>query len=125
MRQQKIKLGHCRVLSTLFNPRATSLKPENLPFPDEIDIFKSANSVPRSVVSIQFVDDGDVSEMFEDHKEVQIAEYEKYSDDDETKNEKHLELVKRAYITRFGRAVRALIFAFRLVTVSSKWQLSL
>ena len=82
---------------------------ERLPFPGEIDIIRSANSVPQPVVSIQFVDDGDVSEMFEDHKEVQIDEYETDSDDDETENEEHLELLKRACITRSGRAVRAFV----------------
>ena len=56
---------------------------------------------------MQFVDD--VSEMFEDHREVQIDEYETDSDDDETENEENLELVKRARITRSGRAVRAFV----------------
>ena len=63
----------------------------------------------QPVVSIQFVNDGDVSEMFEDHREVQIDEYETDSDDEETENEEHLELVKRACITRSGRAVRAFV----------------
>ena len=53
----------------------------------------------QPVVSIQFVNDGDVSEIFEDHREVQIDEYETDSDDEETENEEHLELVKRACIT--------------------------
>ena len=48
------------------------------------------------------MDDGDVSEMFEDHREVQIDGYETNSDDEDTENE---ELVKRACITRSGRAV--------------------
>ncbi|KAK2561548.1 hypothetical protein P5673_015524 [Acropora cervicornis] len=61
------------------------------------------------VVSIQFVNDGHVSEMFEDHREVQIDEYETDSDEEETENEEHLELVKRACITRSGRAVRAFV----------------
>ena len=74
---------------------------ERLRFPVEIDIIRS-NSVPQPVVSIQFVDDGEVSEMFEDHREVQIDEYETDSDDEDTENEEHLELVKRACITRFG-----------------------
>ena len=47
--------------------------------------------------------------MFEDLKEVQIDKHETDSDDDETENEEHLELVKRAYITRSGRAVRAFV----------------
>ena len=52
------------------------------------------------------MDDGDVSEMFEDHREEQIDEYETNSDDEDTENE---ELVKRACITRSGRAVRAFV----------------
>ena len=44
---------------------------ERLRFPEEIDIIRS-NSVTQPVVSIQFVNDGDVFEMFEDHREVQI-----------------------------------------------------
>ena len=55
------------------------------------------------------MDNGDVSEMFEDHREVQIDEYETDSDDDETENEEHLELVERACITRSGRAVSAFV----------------
>ena len=55
------------------------------------------------------MEDGDVSEMFEVHNEVQIDEYETYSDDYETENEEHLELVKRACITRSGGAVRAFV----------------
>ena len=64
---------------------------ERLRFPEEIDIIRS-NSVPQPVVSIQFVNNGDVSEMFEDHREVQIDEYETDSDDEETENEEHLGL---------------------------------
>ena len=86
MRQQKIKSDESE---------------ERLRFPVEIDIIRS-NSVPQPVVSIQFVDDGEVSEMFEDHREVQIDEYETDSDDEDTENEEHLKLVKRACITRFG-----------------------
>ena len=71
---------------------------ERLRFHEENDIIKS-NSVPQPVVSIQFVDDGDVSEMIEDHREVQTDEYETDSDDEQTENEEHLELVKRACIT--------------------------
>lgn len=55
------------------------------------------------------MESGDVSEMFEDHREVQIDEYETDSDDKDTENEEHLELVKRACITRSGRAVRAFV----------------
>ena len=36
------------------------------------------------------MDDGDVSEMLEDHREVQIDEYETDSDDEDTENEEHL-----------------------------------
>ena len=77
---------------------------ERLRLPEEIDIIRS-NSEPQPVVSIQSVDDGEVSEMFEDHGEVQIDEYETDSDDEDNENEDHLELVKRACITRSGRAV--------------------
>jgi len=56
------------------------------------------------------VNDENVSEMFEDHKEVRIDEYETDSDDNETVNEEHLELVKKAAcITRPGRAVCAFV----------------
>ena len=57
---------------------------------------------------MQSVDNEDVSEMFENHREEQIDEYETDSDED-TKNEEHLELIKRACITRSGRAVRAFV----------------
>ena len=90
-----------RLLSTLFNPPPTSLKRDFDSLRKSNQIIRS-NSVPQPVVSIQFVDDGDVSEMFEDHREVQIDEYETDSDDEDTENEEHLELVKRACITRFG-----------------------
>ena len=40
---------------------------------------------------------------------VQIDEHETDSDDEETGNEEHLELVKRACITRSGRDVRAFV----------------
>ena len=53
-----------------------------------------------NAVSIQFVDEGDVTEAFEDHREVQIDEYETDSDDEES------ELVNRACVTRSGRAVK-------------------
>ena len=57
------------------------------------------------------MDEGDVTEVFEDHREVQIDEYETDSDDEESDFEEHSELVNRAcaYVTRFGRAVRALV----------------
>ena len=88
VRQQKIKLGPCRLLSTLFNPPPTRLKRDFDSLRKSNQIIRS-NSVPQPVVSIQFVDDGDVSEMTD-------------SDDEDTENEEHLELVKRACITRFG-----------------------
>ena len=69
MRQQKIKL----VYAVYAVQPTGNESEESLPFPDKIDIFRSANSVPQPVVSIQFVDDGNVSEIFEDHKEVQIC----------------------------------------------------
>jgi len=40
---------------------------ERLPFPEEIDIIRSANSIPQPVVCKQFVEDGNVSEMLLDH----------------------------------------------------------
>ena len=84
VRQQKIKLGPCRLLSTLFNPPPTSLKRDFDSLRKSNQIIRS-NSVPHPVVSIQFVDDGDVSEMFEDYREVQIDEYETDSDDENRK----------------------------------------
>ena len=102
------KQGPCRLLSTLFQPTGNESE-ERLPFPEEIDIIRSANSVPQPVVSVQFVNDENVSEMFEDHKEVQIDEYETDSDDNETVNEEHLELVKKVCVTRSGRAVCAFV----------------
>ena len=47
--------------------------------------------------------------MFEDHTEIQIDEYETDSDDYETENGEHVEFVKRACITRSGRAVRTFV----------------
>ena len=77
-------------------------------FPEE-NIVSSANAVSQRVVSIQFVDEGDVTEVFEDHREVQIDEYETDSDDEESDFEEHSELVNRACVTRSGRAVRAFV----------------
>jgi len=77
-------------------------------FPEEIDIIRSI-SVTQPVVSIQFVNNVDVSEMFEDHRGLQIDEYETDSDEEETENKEHLELVKKVFITRSGRAVRAFV----------------
>ena len=68
-----------------------------LRYPEENNV--SSSNVQR-VVSIQFVDEGDVTEAFEDHREVQIDEYETDSDDEES------ELVNRACVTRSGRAVK-------------------
>ena len=73
-----------RLLSTLFNPPPTSLKRDFDSLRKSNQIIRS-NSVPHPVVSIQFVDDGDVSEMFEDYREVQIDEYETDSDDENRK----------------------------------------
>ena len=50
-RQQMMKQGPCRLLSTLFQPTGNESE-EELPFPEEIDIIRSANSVPQPVVSI-------------------------------------------------------------------------
>ena len=63
----------------------------------------------NSKFSIQFVDEGDVTEVFEDHREVQIDEYETDSDDEESDFEEHSKLVNRARVTRSGRAVRAFV----------------
>ena len=81
---------------------------ERLRFPEESNL-SSANAVPQRVVSIQFVDEGDVTEVFEDHREEQIDEYETDSDDEESDFEEHSELVNRACVTRSGRAVRAFV----------------
>jgi len=55
------------------------------------------------------VDEGDVTEVFEDHREVQIDEYERDSDNEESDYEEDLELVNRACVTRSSRAVRAFV----------------
>ena len=44
---------------------------ERLRLPDENNL-SSAIAVPQRVVDIQFVDEGDVTEVFEDHREEQI-----------------------------------------------------
>ena len=46
---------------------------------------------------------------FEDHREIQIDEYETVSDDEESDFEEHSELVNRACVTRSGRAVSAFV----------------
>ena len=79
---------------------------ERLRYPEE-NTVSSANA--QRVVSIQFVDEGDVTEVFEDHREVQIDEYETDSDDEESDFEEHPEVVNRACLTRSGRAVRAFV----------------
>ena len=76
-----MRLGPCRQLSTLFIAPTTSSE-ERLRFPEENNV-SSANAAPQRVVSIQFVDEVDVTEVFEDHREVQIDEYETDSDDEE------------------------------------------
>ena len=86
----------------------SNVSKERLRFPEENNV-SSANAVPQRVVSIQFVDEGDVTEVFKDHREVQIDKYETDSDDEESDYEGRLELVNRACVTRSGRAVRAFV----------------
>ena len=81
---------------------------ERLRFPEENSV-SSANAVPQRVASIQFVDEGDVTKVFEDHRKVQIDEYERDSDNEESDYEEDLELVNRARVTRSSRAVRTLV----------------
>ena len=113
VRQRTVRSETTKDEARALSPAVCTVQPianeseERLRFPEETDIIRS-NSVPQPVVSIQFVDDEDVSEMFENHREVQIDEYETDSDED-TKNEEHLELIKRACITRSGRAVREFV----------------
>ena len=52
----------------------------------------------NALLAYNLLDEGDVTEAFEDHREVQIDEYETDSDDEES------ELVNRACVTRSGRA---------------------
>ena len=96
------------VRSETTKDNAGALSPASYAVQPIIDIMRS-NFVPQPVVSIQSLDDGDVSEMFEDHREVQIDEYETDSDNEYNENEEHLELLKRACIIRSGRAVRAFV----------------
>ena len=63
----------------------------------------------HNVVIIQFVDKGDVTDVFEDHREEQIDQYETDSNDEESGFEEHSELVNRACVTRSGRAVYAFV----------------
>lgn len=81
---------------------------ERLRFPEENNV-SSANAVPQRVVSVQFVDEGDVTEVFEDHREEQIDEYETDLDDEKSDFEEHSELVNRACDTQSGRAFRAFV----------------
>ena len=55
------------------------------------------------------MDEGDVTEAFEDYREVQIDEYETDSDDEKSDYEEHLDLINSACVTRSGRAVRAFV----------------
>ena len=55
------------------------------------------------------MDQGGVTEVFEDYREEQIDEYETDSDDEESDFQEHSELVNRACVTRSGRAVRAFV----------------
>ena len=55
--------------------------------------------VPQRVVSIPLVDEGDVTEGFEDHREEQIDEYEKDSGYEESDFEKHSEFVRHVCLT--------------------------
>ena len=55
------------------------------------------------------MDNENVSEVFRDHRDVHIDEYETDSVDEETENEEHLQLVKTACITRPGRAGRSFL----------------
>ena len=62
---------------------------------------------PQCVFSIQFVNEGDVTKMFEDHRKEQIDEYETDFDEEESDFEEHSELSNRAWVTRSSRTVRA------------------
>ena len=78
-------------------------------FEFHLNNVSSAIAVPQHVLSIQFVDQGDVTEVFEDYREEQIDEYETDSDDEESDFQEHSELVNRACVTRSSRAVRAFV----------------
>ena len=95
-----------RSFGGLYLTRCNHIKSKFSHFPEENNVL-SANAIPQRVVSTQFVDEGDVSGVFEDHREVQIDEYETDSDDEESDFEEHSKLVNRACVTRSGRAVRA------------------
>ena len=65
---------------------------ERLQFPEEGMYHQRLQY--HNVVIIEFVDKGDVTEVFEDHREEQIDEYETDSNDEESDFQKHSELVK-------------------------------
>ena len=96
------------VYSDYSDHRTNNEPEERLRFPEENNV-SSANAVPQRVVSIQFVHEGDVTEVFEDHREVQIDEYETDPDAEESDFEEHSELVNRACVTRSCRAVHAFV----------------
>ena len=81
---------------------------ERLRFPEENNV-SPAIAVPQRIVSIKLVDEGDVTEVFEDHREEQIDDYETDSDEEESYLEEHSELVDRACVTRSDRAVSAFV----------------
>ena len=54
------------------------------------------------------MDEGDVIEVFEYHREVQIDQYETDSNDEESDFEEYSKLVNRARVIRFGILVKSL-----------------
>ena len=91
-----MKLGPCRLLSTLFNPPPTSLKRDFDSLRKSISLDRVPYHNQLSVYNLwtmgMFLR---CSGMFE----LQIDEYETDSDDEDTENEERLELRKRACIT--------------------------
>ena len=72
----KDKLG--ALPPTIYAVRHTVNKSEErLRFPEENNV-SSAIAVPQRVVSIQFLDEGDVTEVFENQREEQIEQYERF-----------------------------------------------
>ena len=105
MKQQKMKLGPCRLLSALFNPSPTSLKRDF----DSLRKSISSDRIPyHNQLSVYNLWTMRMFLRCSRIIEVQIDEYETDSDED-TENKEHLELIKRACITRSGRAVRAFV----------------
>ena len=98
MRPQKIRLGPCRQLSSLFIAPTTSLK-------RDFDILKYHQQMHNASSAYE----GDVTEVFEDHREVQIDGYETDSNYEESDFEKHPKLVNRPCVPRSGRAVRVFV----------------